>query len=49
MLSTPHLKDLKCYEIFHKASDLIAEACGCGNEPSHSIQCEEFLDQLKVC
>ena len=27
----------------------VAGACGCGNEPSGSKQCEEFLDQLRTC
>jgi hypothetical protein len=44
ILTTPRLKGLKSYETFHKASDLIAEACGCGSEPSRSIQGEEFFD-----
>ena len=26
----------------------VAEACECGNEPSGSIKCGEFLDQLQT-
>jgi len=26
----------------------VAEACECGNEPSHSVKCGEFLDQLQT-
>jgi len=24
-------------------------SCECGNEPSGSIKCGEFLDQLRIC
>jgi hypothetical protein len=27
----------------------VAGACECGNEPSGSIKCREFLDQLRIC
>ena len=26
----------------------MAEACECGNEPSGSVKCGEFLDQLQT-
>ena len=26
----------------------VADACECGNEPSGSVKCEEFLDQLQT-
>ena len=26
----------------------VAEACECGNEPSGSVKCGEFLDQLQT-
>jgi len=25
------------------------ERCECGNEPSHSIKCREFIDWLRNC
>ena len=27
----------------------VAGSCECGNEPSGSVKCEEFLDQLRTC
>jgi len=27
----------------------VADACECGNEPSGSLKCLEFLDQLQTC
>jgi len=29
--------------------DKVAGTCDCGNEPSGSIKCGEFLDLLKTC
>ena len=26
----------------------VADACECGNEPSGSVKCREFLDQLQT-
>jgi hypothetical protein len=43
-LTTPHHKKKACYEISHRASDLMGP-CGHGDEPS-SIKGGEFLDQL---
>jgi hypothetical protein len=44
VLTTPHRKNVSRYEPFTKASDLVAGTCECGDEPSDSIKCGEFLD-----
>ena len=44
LLTTPHPKNVTCYEPFTKASEIAEGICVCGNEPSSSIKCGEFLD-----
>jgi hypothetical protein len=55
VLTSPRRKNISCYEIFTRtASDQdfysgsglgqVAGTCECGNEPSSSMKCGEFLD-----
>jgi len=34
----------ECFQGKHRAAVLVAGACECGNEPSGSVKCAEFLD-----
>ena len=38
------------YRLDRAGSELrqVTDTCECGNEPSVSTKCEEFLDQLKI-
>ena len=49
VLATPHRKNLRSYDGFHMATELVAKACECGNESLRSIRCVEFLDYLRIC
>jgi hypothetical protein len=45
VLISPYRKNVSCYEMFtQKASGLDSGTSECGNEPSVSIKCGEFLD-----
>jgi hypothetical protein len=48
VLTTPHRKDLCCYEMFTQRWGQVAGTCECGNELSGSIKCGKFLDYLKT-
>jgi len=36
--------DVKCFLFFTECKISQADACECGNEPSGSVKCGEFLD-----
>jgi len=44
VLTTPHRKTLYWCETVKKK-----HTCDCGNEPSSSTKCGEFLNKLKTC
>jgi hypothetical protein len=46
VLTSPHRKKVSCCESFNRVSK--AGTCECGNEPSGSIKCGEFLDYLRT-
>jgi hypothetical protein len=44
VLTTPHRKNVSCYEMFTRVSVIVTGTFECGNEHSGSIKCIEFLD-----
>jgi hypothetical protein len=43
------LQEVGCGDVDWIDLDQVVDTCECGNEPSGSIKCREFLEYLRNC